>query len=249
MNQSVADAKPRDEWLEFWERRETPVLEAMPYVLLVFATSLDIAVRGGLGAETRIDLALALASAAWMAWMVSLHREWIERTHLMQVFFAGLVGLMAAMVVRAPIFGFYTFTGYVWAVLVLRGRQRLLGVAAVATISAISQSGGAPAITASALGLFAVIWLINFGFAGGVMWFGWVGNEQKRRRERAIAELTEANRRLEETLRENAALHEQLLVQAREAGVAEERQRLAGEIHDTLAQGHTGIITQLQAAE
>jgi signal transduction histidine kinase len=31
--------------------------------------------------------------------------------------------------------------------------------------------------------------------------------------------------------------------------VLDERQRLAGEIHDTLAQGLTGIITQLEAAE
>nr|WP_225954204.1 sensor histidine kinase [Kibdelosporangium phytohabitans] len=34
-----------------------------------------------------------------------------------------------------------------------------------------------------------------------------------------------------------------------EAGVAGERERLAGEIHDTLAQGFTSIITLVQAAE
>jgi signal transduction histidine kinase len=39
------------------------------------------------------------------------------------------------------------------------------------------------------------------------------------------------------------------VTQARQAGIIEERQRLAGEIHDTLAQGLTGIITQLEAAE
>ena len=37
--------------------------------------------------------------------------------------------------------------------------------------------------------------------------------------------------------------------QAREAGVLDERQRMAREIHDTIAQGLTGIVTQLQAAE
>ncbi len=58
-----------------------------------------------------------------------------------------------------------------------------------------------------------------------------------------------ANRKLEATLAENAGLHQQLLTQAREAGVLDERQRMAREIHDTLAQGLTGIITQLQAAE
>ena len=48
---------------------------------------------------------------------------------------------------------------------------------------------------------------------------------------------------------ENAGLHAQLLAQAREAGVLDERQRMAREIHDTLAQGLTGIIAQLQAAD
>ena len=48
---------------------------------------------------------------------------------------------------------------------------------------------------------------------------------------------------------ENTGLHAQLLSQAREAGVLEERQRMAREIHDTLAQGLAGIITQLEAAQ
>src|SRR5262245_65902362 len=54
---------------------------------------------------------------------------------------------------------------------------------------------------------------------------------------------------LEAAQEENAGLHAQLLTQAREAGVLDERQRLAREIHDTLAQGLTGIVTQLEAAE
>jgi len=48
---------------------------------------------------------------------------------------------------------------------------------------------------------------------------------------------------------ENTGLQAQLLVQAREAGAGDERQRMAREIHDTLAQGLTGIITQLEAAQ
>jgi signal transduction histidine kinase len=40
-----------------------------------------------------------------------------------------------------------------------------------------------------------------------------------------------------------------LLTQAREAGVLDERQRMAREIHDTIAQGLTGIVTQLEAAD
>jgi signal transduction histidine kinase len=73
--------------------------------------------------------------------------------------------------------------------------------------------------------------------------------DQNEERGRMIGELAEANRRLEASMAENAELHAQLVAQARQAGIIEERQRLAGEIHDTLAQGLTGIITQLEAAE
>jgi signal transduction histidine kinase len=55
-------------------------------------------------------------------------------------------------------------------------------------------------------------------------------------------------RRLEEALAENARLQEQLVEQGREAGVRDERERLALEIHDTIAQSLIGVVTQLQAA-
>ena len=82
-----------------------------------------------------------------------------------------------------------------------------------------------------------------------VTWFLHRIETQHDERGRMVDELRDANRRLEATLAENAGLHEQLLAQAREAGILDERQRMAREIHDTLAQGLTGIITQLQAAE
>ena len=73
--------------------------------------------------------------------------------------------------------------------------------------------------------------------------------EQNRARKGMIAELARANQRLEEMITENTGLQAQLLTQAREAGAGDERQRMAREIHDTLAQGLTGIITQLEAAQ
>ena len=81
------------------------------------------------------------------------------------------------------------------------------------------------------------------------MWLLWEHDQQAARNQRALAELGAANRRLEATIAENEGLHQQLLAQAREAGMLDERQRMAREIHDTLAQGLTGIVTQLQAAE
>jgi signal transduction histidine kinase len=68
-----------------------------------------------------------------------------------------------------------------------------------------------------------------------------------------LSELSEQRRQavaqLEATLEENAGLHARLVAQAREAGVLDERARMAREIHDTIAQGLTGIVTQLEAAE
>jgi signal transduction histidine kinase len=64
-------------------------------------------------------------------------------------------------------------------------------------------------------------------------------NEQRRQ---ALAQLQVA-------MDENVGLQHQLVAQAREAGVLDERARMAREIHDTIAHGLTGIITQLEAAE
>lgn len=63
---------------------------------------------------------------------------------------------------------------------------------------------------------------------------------------------TDEETRLAEALAGHASLAVQLTryaEQARRAGVIEERNRLAQEIHDTLAQGFTGILVQLEAAQ
>ncbi|MGZ4194740.1 MAG: sensor histidine kinase, partial [Solirubrobacteraceae bacterium] len=129
------------------------------------------------------------------------------------------------------------------------GRGRLIGVALVAAVTAISQTGAGPYNSVYAIGGLVVVYLINAGVASALTWFGWISNEQRQRRAREVSALTEANARLEESLRHNADLQEQLLTQARESGVSAERRRMAREIHDTLAQGLMGIITQLQAAQ
>jgi signal transduction histidine kinase len=52
-----------------------------------------------------------------------------------------------------------------------------------------------------------------------------------------------------ELIRELEASREEVGRLSREAGVAAERSRLAAEIHDTLAQGFTSLVTLVQAAE
>lgn len=138
-----------------------------------------------------------------------------------------------------PFFAFYAAAGYMDADELIPGMWRRLGLFASAVTVAGAQAGGLmPDSTAQWLG-FAALLAANYGLQSVVAHI----TEQEEQRSRERASTIEA---LQQALDENAALHAQLLVQAREAGVADERRRLAAEIHDTLAQGLTGIIAQLQ---
>jgi signal transduction histidine kinase len=234
--------------LEAWERLEAPALAALPYIMLVAASALEIVLSAGLRG-TLITLGLAALTAAWLLWGFTLHPTWRERPRRMGMVFTVLIILMAVLVVRAPIYGFFTFTGYFFTFWLPAGRWRIAGVVSVAILTATSQDGGLPQAAPVAIALYAGFILVNVVVAGGIIWFSYVSAEQNDRRRQAVADLSEANRKLEATLAENAGLHEQLLTQAREAGVHDERQRMAREIHDTLAQSLTGIVTQLQAAD
>jgi signal transduction histidine kinase len=246
----------REEWLEFWEQREARFLRLLPYVLLLLCIGFDIVTRHGVGGTMRVDLALAAAAGLVMVAVdrVDHRNSWTEPEVpvgpvLAIIVFAVLWGLSAALVISQPLYGFYTWTGYFWAWRLFTGRGRLIGVVLVAAITALSQTGAGPYTSVYAVGGLVLVYLINAGVASALTWFGWIGNEQQQRRAREVSALTKANARLEESLRHNADLQEQLLTQARDAGVSGERRRMAREIHDTLAQGLIGIITQLQAAQ
>jgi signal transduction histidine kinase len=219
-----------------------------PHVLLGISVTLAVLTERpwrGLA----VTLGVAAAAAAWSAWWVTLHPGWARRPVLMRVYFTGLIAVSAVLIARTPWFAFFAFTGVMAALYLFHGAWRYAGVAAAAVLVAICQAGGYrrpdPGYVVVIVVLAAVqsALYLAFGLAGEK------GDERLRRRGQMIAELAEANRRLEETLAEKAGLQAQLLTQAREAGISAERQRMAREIHDTLAQGLTGIITQLQAAQ
>jgi signal transduction histidine kinase len=226
------------------------VVGVAPYVLLTFATALTPLLDQGGRRSVLIAYVLAAVIAAWMLWMYTLHPAWRGRPRIMGVFVTVLLALTALTVLSYPWFGFFSFTGYFYVFALLPPwRKRMIGVGVVAVLAGVSQAGGLrPATTGHLTVLFGAI-AVNAVVACAFTWVDHVNDMEHERSERAAAEIAEANRRLEATLSENVGLHEQLLVQAREAGVLDERQRMAREIHDTLAQGLTGIITQLQAAE
>src|ERR1700744_4501722 len=97
----------REEWLDFWERRELPVLTGLPYLLLTLCTAFALFAGGGL-----VDLAIAAAAAGLMAGIGFRDRRssWTDPQTALPTGWAGvafltLTGLSAALVIRQPLFG------------------------------------------------------------------------------------------------------------------------------------------------
>jgi signal transduction histidine kinase len=220
----------------------------VPYALLGLLAVLAVFIERPLGSWV-VTLALCAVTAAWTLWMFTLHPAWRQRPRVMGVFVTGLIALNALLVIHEPLFGCFVPATYLYAFGLLQWPWRLGGVSAVAVIAATAQVWGTNKDTAVGLITYFGVIVINVLPMNGLAWFLHNSENWHQWRQQTIEDLSEANDRLAATLAENAGLHEQLMTQAREAGVLDERQRMAREIHDTLAQGLTGIITQLQAAE
>jgi signal transduction histidine kinase len=223
----------------------------LPLPMLALATGVSaVATATGYKTWARFEFGLIFVGAAalWILFFVTLHPEWDERRDIMTGYFIGRTALSAVLVGINPWFALFAFVGYP-EVRYLPDRWALAGIIATAFQIAASQMGGYPPFEVAGIAIYLGLVAINGGLAA---LFGFVTNrvmEQNDERGTMIEELAETNRQLEAALAENTGLHAQLLAQAREAGVLDERQRMAGEIHDTLAQGLTGIVTQLEAAE
>ncbi|HEX7307452.1 sensor histidine kinase [Lentzea sp.] len=218
--------------LDRWERRLGAVAHVIPYFVLTVTTVLYALFTTHSAAERWFTYGVVAFGYAWMAWWFTLHPAWRGRTDLMAVFIGGLVVFYAVLGLREHWFGAVSYAVYVFASEVLRGRWMFFVVALTAVLAALSLFGGYPASAEA-----PAFWLLMVVFVVLACTFTYVGHVT-----------TEQARLRKELLEENEGLHAQLLVQAHEAGVQDERHRLAGEIHDTLAQGLTGIITQLSAA-
>lgn len=226
------------------DRHWETVLRWHPYALL--AVSLLLTVVGpNLTSGRAEQLAVVVAVAAALA--VQLWWERSGRTRPV-TYFVARWAISTLLTALNPFFSFYASTGYIDNSVLLHGRRRrLAGGFAHSLPIASAQAGGLPFDSPGRWIMFLGLLLANNALVTLISYF--VVHEEERSRARAatIAELERANTALRQALDENAGLQAQLLARAREAGIAEERTRLAAEIHDTLAQGLTGIITQLQA--
>jgi signal transduction histidine kinase len=207
----------------------------------------------------RADLPAILVAtgltAAWMLWWVDLHPGWQQSRPRMVVFMVGLLALGLWLAWCSPLFGIYTWTGYVFMGYALpvnsvAGVWQMAAVVPVAAINAFAQIGGWVTFAGDdGVLIYLAVLLCNLLIAETMTVISVRAERKSQSREDRIDQLAETNAKLAAALQENAGLHAQLMAQAHEAGVLHERQRMAGEIHDVLAQGLTGIVTQLEAAE
>jgi signal transduction histidine kinase len=214
------------------ERQWNQVWALVPYGLLGLACVISL-VSDDSGRW--LTLAIAAGLAVWHWWFVVAHPHWWERrTLVMAGYFVGLLVFTALLVSRSDAFQLFVPACYVLAFVTLPGKLAYAGVV-MASLPWLVQPGidlGSMVLDlAVATPLAAVI--------------GWA----IRAMEREAIRRREANSRLVAIAAENAELHAKLLARARETATAEERARMAREIHDTVAQGLTGIVTQLEAVE
>ncbi|HHU37692.1 MAG TPA: sensor histidine kinase [Propionibacterium sp.] len=182
---------------------------------------------------------LVLLTAVMAGIRVVGNRPATTDSRAMTLFWANLA-VAAVAVWLSPAFGLYLFIGYYESAQFRSRAGRIAGMAGVAVVIAVAQVGGPRSVlfTPPVYGAFVAINLAITALMAAL----------DRKREALFVELTRTNDELRAEQARSASLRDQLVAQAREAGIAEERARLSREIHDTVAQDLVAIIAQLDAA-
>jgi signal transduction histidine kinase len=226
-----------------WQPWLARVERFLPGLLLAVATTVSLCFSGHDGRWWATTGTLVAATALWVLGTVVLAPPRLrERPVFALLTFLGVLGLGSALEARDVTFVIFMIFAFLAA---MRLRPTWLAFVALAATSLLINTmgdGGPVHALADKPGIWITIVIVQTtAIGGGGMLSAAVARQNEERRQ-MLDELAAAQA-------ENEGLQRQLLSQAREAGVLDERQRLAQEIHDTLAQGFTGIITQLEAAE
>lgn len=225
----------------FWNRLADPAVRLLPLVLLALPT----AIRLVFGGRSDLGGTLALTGLAAVIVLATLTLpppRVRDHTVLRVLSFTGVMAVAAVLEARETPYLLFMIMAFLLALRVRPAPMAFAGIAITSLLINTLPTGG----PVHALRTDAAMWLslvavqtLLIGSSGLV---GSAVSRQSEERQRALDALAAAQA-------ENEGLHRQLLSQARESGMLDERQRLSQEIHDTLAQGFTGIITQLEAAK
>lgn len=216
----------------------------LPYALLIFSSTLTWASQDLTTDEIPWALAGSVGVAVWHYWWAGRHQDWFEvRTGPMLGYFLGFVSLTAFLFHLSFNFFALYLVCFAMAFVALPGRWAYAGVALAAAVALL----GPGLLTWSTQNVIVMLAAGTIAAAAG--WSIRALESETIQRRAALAELARTHAELEHTSRQNLALRDRLVDEARTSGVATERARLAGEIHDTLAAGLAAVISQLEAID
>ncbi|GAB3404636.1 sensor histidine kinase [Flindersiella endophytica] len=230
-----------------WQQRLDRMRRFLPIPLLGVSAIGSFAMPGHSVASRPVEALLVLAAAGSSLALGAWSRP-TASTPRRVLLYCVHMAITAVLVWVNLWYGVFAYAGFLFAYPLGR-RWRTAGFGVNALIVSASLVGGYPSGSLGESVPYFVVAAIMMALVLNTASISNHALEQNEERGLVIRELAETNRRLAASMAENERLQERLLVQAREAGVVDERQRLAGEIHDTLAQGLTAIVAQLQAAE
>jgi signal transduction histidine kinase len=215
-----------------WEQAAW-IWSALLYGVLGVATVLALLDGQPRGAERWVMLALAAAMAAWHLAFERLGMS-DDTPRLALLYWAGLVAMWFFLAGIDPTYFSLLLALYPQIFRLLRMRQALLGAFALTVVVVwreVLLSGRPLSENWGAIGGGVLSLLF------GTLFTIWITR---------IIEQSAERRQLIEQLR---STRDELAAAERESGRLAERQRLARDLHDTLAQGFVSIVLQLQAAE
>jgi signal transduction histidine kinase len=204
------------------------------YYAIVWVAILLVIEAGQLSAQSRIIATIALV--AMVPWYLAVGRPAMRSATSSwrgPVYLAGAIALFAVVQSQDSSAWSLAFAICPQCFYLLPFRQAMIPVVVLNMLAAVLLVDQNPHPDAALAALGTAAFGIGLSYAYG----SFVDRIIEQSRERA-----ELIRALEATRAELAAAN-------RESGTLAERQRLAGEIHDTLAQGFSSIIVLLQAAE
>jgi signal transduction histidine kinase len=204
---------------------------------IIFGSTVAVVISNGGPADRRLIATLALvAMVPWYAWVRHplMTGRLAASPRLATTYLAGLLVLFAVADSLEPNAWYLAIALCPMCYSVTTARRALVAVALLSCWGAASVGywgNGHPGavVTAACLAIFSVAFSVIYGgYVSGIV-------EQSSERANLIAQLE--------------ATRAELTQVSREAGALAERQRLAGDIHDTLAQGFSSILMLIQAAE
>jgi signal transduction histidine kinase len=205
------------------------------YGVVFLAVLVMVAVSAGSAERTAIAVTAIAAMAPWYFLVGRRHLVSAESTVTRRsvIYVTGLIVLYGIGVVLAPNAFFLSIALLPQCYHALPARRALIPAVTLTALGAASIAYWSNSIygVETAIALFVAVAAFTTAFGG------YIGRIITQSDERAslIAQLEATRAELAEV--------------SRQAGVMAERQRLAGEIHDTLAQGFSSILMLVQAAE